>query len=190
MDTSIEKFEPVENMVYLYKLHGSINWIEDVENKNKFFKTKEIYEPSKENNNILIYPTPIKQNKSLGSPYVELFREFQKKLLDPHSVLFIIGYSFSDEHVNNIIYQALAVNSTINVVIMNDITDRDISKSNDNRIFKIWGEIKAEDTEGKSEKIHFFNYIVQNLLPNIDAFKQKDKSIEKFIEFYNENLSK
>jgi len=30
MDTSIEKFEPVENMVYLYKIHGSVNWTEDV----------------------------------------------------------------------------------------------------------------------------------------------------------------
>ncbi|MDR0604094.1 MAG: SIR2 family protein [Bacteroidales bacterium] len=190
MDTSIEKFEPVENMIYLYKMHGSINWIEDTENKNKFFKTKEIYEPSRDNDkNILIYPTPIKQNKSLGSPYVELFREFQKKLLDPHSVLFIIGYSFSDEHINNIIYQALAVNSTINIVIINDISDTDISKSNDNRIFKIWGEIKKEGTE-VTDKIHFFNYIVQNLLPNIDAFKQKDKSIEQFIDFYNENLLK
>lgn len=62
MDTSIEKFEPVENMVYLYKLHGSINWIEDTENKNKFFKTQEISNPQKDNNNVLIFPTPIKQN--------------------------------------------------------------------------------------------------------------------------------
>ena len=189
MDTSIEKFEPVENMIYLYKLHGSINWIEDVKNKNKFFKTKEIFTPSKKDNNVLIYPTPIKQNKSLGSPYVELFREFQIKLLEPHSVLFIIGYSFSDEHVNNIIYQALAVNSTINVVIINDISDRVISESNDNRIFKIWGNVKTDDKAEKPEKIHFFNYIVQNLLPNIDVFKQNDNSIETFIEFYNKNLS-
>lgn len=126
----------------------------------------------------------------MGSPYVELFREFQKKLLEPHSVLFIIGYSFSDEHVNNIIYQALAVNSAINVVIINDINDKDISKSNDNRIFKIWGEVKKEDTTDEPEKIHFFNYIVENLLPNIDVFKQKDTSIENFIKIYNETLLK
>ena len=187
MDTSIEKFEPVENMIYLFKLHGSINWIEDDENNNKFFTTKEIYPPSKEDNNILIYPTPNKQNKSLGSPYVELFREFQKKLLEPHNVLFIIGYSFSDEHVNNVIYQALAVNSTINIVIINDIGDKDIIKSNDNRIFKIWSEIKQDNSE-KIEQIHHFNYIVENLLPH--TFKQKDNIIEQFIDFYKGNLSK
>jgi hypothetical protein len=187
MDTSIEKFEPVENMIYLFKLHGSINWIEDNENNNKFFTTKEIYPPSREDNNILIYPTPNKQNKSLGSPYVELFREFQKKLLEPHNVLFIIGYSFSDEHVNNVIYQALAVNSTINIVIINDIADKDIIESNDNRIFRIWGKIKQDDSE-KLENIHYFNYIVENLLPN--TFKQTSNIIEQFIDFYKENLSK
>ena len=28
MDTSIDKYEPAEDMVYLYKIHGSINWKE------------------------------------------------------------------------------------------------------------------------------------------------------------------
>ncbi len=42
MDTSIDKYEPVENMVYLYKLHGSINWIEDKSNKNSFFDISEV----------------------------------------------------------------------------------------------------------------------------------------------------
>lgn len=56
MDTSIEKFEPVENMVYLYKIHGSINWIEDNTNSNSFFNIKEINEPKREKDieNILI----------------------------------------------------------------------------------------------------------------------------------------
>ena len=41
MDTSIDKYEPVENLVYLYKIHGSVNWIEDdnsavaAENRNR-----------------------------------------------------------------------------------------------------------------------------------------------------------
>lgn len=103
MDTSIEKFEPVENMVYLYKIHGSVNWIEDKNDANTFFKIKEIaYSAGNTNaHTALVYPAPTKQNKSLGSPYVEMFREFQKKLLEQHTVLFVIGYSFSDEHINN-----------------------------------------------------------------------------------------
>lgn len=40
MDMSIEKYEPIENLVYLYKIHGSINWYEDLTNANTFFKIK------------------------------------------------------------------------------------------------------------------------------------------------------
>jgi hypothetical protein len=184
MDTSIDKFEPVENMVHLYKIHGSINWIEDTKNANTFFKIKEIFNPSKGKNNVLIYPTPTKQNKSLGSPYVEMFREFQRKLLEPLSVLFVVGYSFSDEHVNNVIYQALATNSTMNLVIINDVSDKDIFRIEDDRIFKIWGN------KSDGQKIHYFNNLVKDILPNVNAFKSESNSMNQFIKFYNENLNK
>ena len=91
MDTSLEKFEPVNNMVYLYKIHGSVNWVEDSSNANSYFNIRELTEIEKNyNGKAMIYPTPLKQNKSLGSPYVDLFREFQHKLLEPNSVLFVI----------------------------------------------------------------------------------------------------
>jgi hypothetical protein len=191
MDTSIEKFEPVENMVYLYKIHGSINWIEDYSNSNTFFKIREVSFPEKlmeSDKNILIYPTPTKQNKSLGSPYIELFREFQKKLLEPHSVLFVIGYSFSDEHVNNIIYQALATNSTINLVIINDVQNAGISKIIDNRIFRIWEDLNEEESKSGVEPLHYFNKIVEKILPNIDENKNSDKTLKDFLAFYDENI--
>lgn len=178
MDTSIDRFEPVENMVYLYKIHGSINWTEESSN-NTYFDVKEEYSPTyDEKKSVLIYPTPMKQNKSLGSPYSDLFREFQHKLLEPNSVLFVIGYSFSDEHVNDIIYRALATNSTFNIVIINDIDDgKPICKVNDNRVFRIF-EKKEEGSEGNNKgatnPLHFFDRIVDELFPNLDAFKQKD----------------
>lgn len=178
MDTSIDRFEPVENMVYLYKIHGSINWTEESSN-NTYFDVKEEYSPTyDEKKSVLIYPTPMKQNKSLGSPYSDLFREFQHKLLEPNSVLFVIGYSFSDEHVNDIIYRALATNSTFNIVIINDIDEsKPICKVNDNRVFRIF-EKKEEESEennkGATNPLHFFDRIVDELFPNLDAFKQKD----------------
>lgn len=213
MDTSIEKFEPVENMVYLYKIHGSVNWIEDKNDANTFFKIKEIAY-SAENSNAhtaLVYPAPTKQNKSLGSPYVEMFREFQKKLLEQHTVLFVIGYSFSDEHINNIIYQALAINSTINVVVFGNVKEN-ITKIKDNRIFNIYGEIPKVIDEAESineeqlpeesstngvdqtsntivtppstDKIHYFNYIVENFIPNVDLYKKQDEILVDFIKQY------
>lgn len=47
MDEGIEKYEPLNHMIYLYKLHGSINWVED-QNHNSFFDIEEIYLKPKE----------------------------------------------------------------------------------------------------------------------------------------------
>ena len=58
---------------------------------------------------VMIYPTPMKQNASFGSPYSDLFREFQARIVRDQSVLVVVGYSFNDEHVNNLIYQALTI---------------------------------------------------------------------------------
>ena len=116
-------------------------------------------------NHVLIYPTPLKQNQSLGSPYSDLIREFQIKLSLPNSVLFIIGYSFSDEHLNNIIYQTLASNSSISIVIFGEYADSPLSKINDSRIYRIFGK------NSSGENIHYFEYIVNSLLPDSDENK-------------------
>ena len=177
MDTSIDKFEPIENMIYLYKIHGSINWIEETEHRsNTYFKIRELPEPRREENTVLIYPTPLKQNKSLGSPYMDLFREFQHKLLEPNSVLFVIGYSFSDEHVNDIIYRALATNSTMNLVVFGNLKeDKEICNIADNRIFRLY------ETDASGAPLHYFERIVEELLPDLDAFKQEEEILKKFV---------
>lgn len=190
MDTSIDKYEPVENMVYLYKIHGSVNWRETQNITNNYFEIEEVV-PSETHvdGSVLIYPTPTKQDKSLGSPYVDLFREFQNKLLEPHSVLFVIGYSFSDRHVNDIIYRALATNSTINVVIfsekpkMEERKEKPIFFIDDNRIFSIGGkEYEDEKMTNEVGTVNHFDYIVNNLIPNLDAFCRDDDLLHRFVE--------
>lgn len=190
MDTSIDKYEPAEDMVYLYKIHGSVNWKETETLENNYFEIEEVsLESSKEKGTVLIYPTPTKQDKSLGSPYVDLFREFQHKLLEPHSVLFIMGYSFSDRHVNEIIYRSLATNSTLNVVIFgrrpeeSERKEKPIFFIDDNRIFIITGEVdgKGENGEAKERMVHHFDYVVNELLPNLDASRKEDDLMRNFV---------
>ncbi len=178
MDEGIEKYEPLNHMIYLYKLHGSINWVE-TKNHNSFFDIEEIYLKSgeqKPKETCLIYPTPLKEGKSLTSPYTDLIREFQKKLSLPNSVLFIIGYSFSDEHINTIIYRALASNNSLSVVIF---ADKDklarkipLFSINDKRIYVIYGKY-----EGKT--IHYFKYFVDELIPE-QKQNEEDEIYKKF----------
>lgn len=123
MDISSFKWSVIDSYIYLFKIHGSVNWIE-VDDGNKLFKIKELqnstFEFLKKQKNLMIYPSPIKQNASLGTPYSDLFREFQKRIAQKQSVLVTMGYSFADEHINNLIFQALTI-PTFRLVIFSDM---------------------------------------------------------------------
>lgn len=65
----------------------------------------------------MIYPTAVKKSYTLDLPYSELFRHFAYCISQPQSVLFTVGYSFCDEHFNDIIYQALS-NPSFTLIII------------------------------------------------------------------------
>lgn len=185
MDTSLEKFEPVNNMVYLYKIHGSVNWTEDSSNANSYFNIRELAEIEKNyNGKAMIYPTPLKQNKSLGRPYVDLFREFQHKLLEPNSVLFVIGYSFNDEHINDIIYRSLVTNSSLILCIVNQLGEmQPICKVKDNRIFRLWGA-----SEDRKTHYHYFDYFVNELVPDFELeTRLQQNGVEQLVKIINDS---
>jgi hypothetical protein len=167
MDLAQSKWSVIDNFFYLYKIHGSINWVESSKGS-KLFRVREIQEPTADNlkkmEAVMIHPTPLKQNASLGSPYSDLFREFQKKLMQTNNVLVTIGYSFSDEHVNNLIYQAFTIPSFRLIVIGSAAPKSEIEKLkslNDPRIWIIGGET------GGGEKLHYFKGFVENILPDL-----------------------
>jgi len=182
MDLSNNKWNVIDNFIYLYKLHGSISWFED-EDSRHLFKIKELQAPIFTDKNVMIYPTPVKQNASFGSPYSDLFREFQKKLMLNNNILVTVGYSFSDEHINNLIYQALTI-PAFRLIIIGNIEARNIQKLfelNDPRVWII-GE-KEEWTDGTltNTPLHFFNRFVDEMLPSIDQEKI-EASVQKVLE--------
>ncbi|NVL67797.1 SIR2 family protein, partial [Escherichia coli] len=112
----------------------------------------------KEPGKVMIYPTPAKQNSSLGSPYADLFREFQSRIVREQSVLFTMGYACGDEHINNIIYQALTIPTFRLVIVVDPDLDGEIEKLralNDPRIWIIGG---AGRSAGR--KAHYFDTII------------------------------
>ncbi|MBD3628188.1 SIR2 family protein [Cyclobacterium sp.] len=185
MDLSQSKWSVIDNFFYLYKIHGSVNWIQ-AEGENKLFNVKEIQEPTFEDledeSTIMIHPTPLKYNASLGSPYSDLFREFQKKLMQNNNILVTIGYSFSDEHINNLIFQAFTIPS-FRLIVIGEPTEKNaigkLMALNDSRIWII-GE---KWPEGKSDYVplHFFKRFVEQVLPDLTA-EDLDKKMEKTIQ--------
>jgi hypothetical protein len=173
MDLSQSKWSVIDNFFYLYKIHGSVNWVE-ADGENKLFNVKEIQQLKldelKEEKNIMIHPTPLKYNASLSSPYSDLFREFQKKLMQNNNILVTIGYSFSDEHINNLIFQAFTIPSFRLIVVGEPTTKNTIGKLfelNDSRIWII-GE-KWPDGKTDYTPLYFFKNFVEHILPDLTA---------------------
>lgn len=94
----------------LWKLHGSLNFKKTTEEK--IFIENNINE---EFENLLIYPSMDKYLSSRKAPFISYFDRFRKYLLKNEKILLILGYSFSDEHVNEIIINGLNSNTLLSV---------------------------------------------------------------------------
>jgi hypothetical protein len=121
--TTEGKVSRMEKVLHYYKLHGSLNW-----EKSNYKSTLNIYAIEKistisESDNFLIYPTPMKEEDTIGFPYSELFRRFADAIQQPQSVLIIYGYSFGDYHINRIIYEALSIPSFQLIIVSFGWTD-------------------------------------------------------------------
>ena len=159
LDVASRKWTAVDAFVYLCKLHGSVTWTED---DHGLFPIKEVW-PPESTNQMLIYPTPAKQNSSLGSPYADLFREFQSRIVREQSVLITAGYAFGDEHLNNIIYQALTIPTFRLVIFAAPDTAGEIAKLRALRDPRIW--IIGGDGPDEGTRAHYFDMIVEHFMP-------------------------
>ena len=177
LDLSQRKWSAVDGFVYLCKLHGSVSWTED---GHGLFPIREQW-PSSGAAKVMIYPTPAKQNSSLGSPYADLFREFQFRIVREQSVLVTAGYAFGDEHINNIIYQALTVPTFRLIIFADPATEGEIAKLRalgDPRIWIIGGAGPSPE-----KPAHYFTQVVEHFLPQRPA-ERIEAAVKKVLEAF------
>ncbi|MDQ3691414.1 MAG: SIR2 family protein [Chloroflexota bacterium] len=87
----------------LWKLHGSLNWVvEDTGVGRRIVRTGQ---PAKPSEVAAIYPSEAKYEDSRRVPFVVLFDRFRRALETPESLLMISGYSFGDDHINEIVFE-------------------------------------------------------------------------------------
>jgi hypothetical protein len=152
MNLSHDVWERVSTFFNLVKLHGSISWIR----KDEQIWERD-YETVSDGDTVMIYPTPLKDRTTLMTPYSDLFRAMENRIMQKNSVLIVMGYSFGDDHINRLILNALAVTSFHLVVFgLGDGIDR-LIKIGDPRISVI----------NSDDKIHYFNNIIEQVLPNV-----------------------
>ena len=87
--------------VRLWKLHGSLNWI-----WNENGQIVRIGRPAQNGFPAAIYPSDTKYDDSRRVPFLVLQDRFRRALNQPESLVLISGYSFSDDHLNEMIFDA------------------------------------------------------------------------------------
>lgn len=92
----IQAEDDEETAIYLYKLHGSINWVR--ENGQLRTSAQQNISPD------VIFGTDIKMQAI--DPYLFYLYEFRKYVL-LSQIIISIGYSYSDKHINDLIRQAM-----------------------------------------------------------------------------------
>ena len=99
----------------LWKIHGSVNWFlyKDVSGKRRITRNTE--RTIQSGDELMIFPSRQKYDESRRLPFL-LFQDRLRKFLSQGEVLLIVnGYSFNDEHINEIIFQALRANKRLAV---------------------------------------------------------------------------
>lgn len=130
----------------------------------------------------MVYPCVSKKSFTLDLPYSELFRQFSQTINQPQSVLFCVGYSFYDEHINDIIKQALSIPS-FTLIIANFSATKDsnspieeLRKLNDKRIIII-----DETDPNQSTFIGF----IDNVMPDLYEEEENEVIANTLEKLYN-----
>lgn len=99
------------NEVKLWKIHGSLGW--------QFNKDGgKVIRSSSGKDDILIYPSILKYDHSRKQPYIALMDRLSSFLKQDDSVLFVCGYSFGDEHINERIITAIRSNPSAHIYVL------------------------------------------------------------------------
>ena len=90
-------------LVRVWKLHGSVHWEWNTESRAEVVRLGTAVSGE---SLAAIYPSDAKYDESRRVPFVVLQDRFRRALRQPETLMLISGYSFGDEHLNEMIFDA------------------------------------------------------------------------------------
>lgn len=104
---AIEEEQAPARWVRLWKLHGSINW--------RYLGNGVVcrcFPVPEDADGVLIHPSELKYDQSRRMPYLAMLDRLRSFFKQPSAFFVTVGYSFADEHLNEVIIQGLRGNPT------------------------------------------------------------------------------
>jgi hypothetical protein len=120
IDKMVGRDDLTQNWIRLWKIHGSLSWFWKNDTKATAPKIKRIGKIENikdEENELVIYPSKEKYDSSRKQPFIAYFDRLKRYLLSGELLFIFSGYSFSDQHINEIILNCLRQNNRLSVVI-------------------------------------------------------------------------
>ncbi|HLN07285.1 MAG TPA: SIR2 family protein, partial [Acidimicrobiales bacterium] len=90
-------------LVRLWKLHGSVNWAWENRGRTDVIR---LGVPVASDEVAAIYPSDTKYDESRRVPFVVLQDRFRRALYTAESLVLVTGYSWRDEHLNELLIEA------------------------------------------------------------------------------------
>lgn len=109
---------PPVSWIRLWKLHGSLGWFWKKKDDSTY-RVIRLSSGAKEklpDSELVIYPSRDKYESSRKQPFTSYFDRFKECLVSGEGIFIISGYSFSDDHVNEVIFNALNQNNRLQVL--------------------------------------------------------------------------
>lgn len=101
---------PGLNWTRIWKIHGSVNWQwREVAGQRRIVRAQPV--PTGE----MILPSHYKYDESRKQPYLSLLDRLRSVLNQEDALLVTVGYSFGDDHINSVIFDALSARPRVHV---------------------------------------------------------------------------
>ncbi|MFZ3060242.1 MAG: SIR2 family protein [Candidatus Methanoperedens sp.] len=121
IEQSAGKTDMTKNWIRLWKIHGSLSWFwkqNPSDNSHKIIRVGKFDSATAIDKELVIYPSKEKYDSSRKQPFIAYFDRL-KSFLSSGELLFIFsGYSFSDQHINDIIFNCLRQNNRLFCIVL------------------------------------------------------------------------
>lgn len=121
---NVERFvdtnDITKSWIRLWKIHGSLSWFwkkDNVKDSYRVVRLGKIDNVEKEGNEVVIYPSKEKYASSRKQPFISYFDRLKTFMTNGELLFLISGYSFSDQHINEVIFNSLRQNNRLHIIV-------------------------------------------------------------------------
>ncbi len=193
-----EEFERKDVKVRLFKLHGSVLWHETT--KKDYLRIPVLPQPDQtltlfthdEARPLILYPA---RKWDYSAPLLHNLNQLRERLLDPSvQNVIVVGYSFRDEHIKRLFWDALRANENLILTLI----DPQAWKIYDNKL-RFYNSDSTVPT-GLDERVVCLPYKFEAIFPRLKshqyidnigfAFQEKQRQDEATINGYHTEWNK